>query len=44
MCLPDIARAILFLCSDDASFITGTNLKVDGSFSAMGPEGKANIV
>ena len=40
----DIARAILFLCSDDASFITGTDLKVDGGFSAMGPEGKANIV
>lgn len=40
----DVARAILFLCSDDASFITGTDLKVDGGYSAMGPEGKANPV
>ena len=40
----DVARAILFLCSDDASFITGADLRVDGGFSAMGPEGKANIV
>ena len=40
----DVARAILFMCSDDAGYITGTDLKVDGGFSAMGPEGKANIV
>lgn len=40
----DVARAILFLCSDDASFITGTDLKVDGGYSAMGPEGKRNPV
>ncbi len=40
----DVARAVLFLCSPDASYITGTDLKVDGGFSAMGPEGKANIV
>ncbi len=40
----DVARAILFLCSDDASFVTGTDLKVDGGYSAMGPEGKANPV
>ena len=38
----DVARAVLFLCSDDASFITGTDLKVDGGYSAMGPEGKSN--
>ena len=30
----DIARAILFLASDDASFITGTELVVDGGFTA----------
>jgi NAD(P)-dependent dehydrogenase (short-subunit alcohol dehydrogenase family) len=35
----EIARAILFLCSDDASFITGTELMVDGGYSGMGPEG-----
>ncbi len=35
----EIARAILFLCSDDASFITGAELPVDGGYSAMGSEG-----
>lgn len=34
----EIARAALFLCSDAASFITGTDLGVDGGYSAMGPE------
>jgi len=34
----EVARAVLFLCSDDASFITGTDLTVDGGYSAMGPE------
>lgn len=34
----EVARAVLFLCSDDASFITGTDLAVDGGLSAMGPE------
>ncbi|MDP7397821.1 MAG: SDR family oxidoreductase [Lentisphaeria bacterium] len=29
----------LFLLSDDASFITGADLPVDGGYSAMGPEG-----
>lgn len=28
----EIARAIAFLCSDDASFITGTTLTADGGF------------
>lgn len=32
----EVARAILFLCSDDASFITGTDLAVDGGYLAMG--------
>jgi NAD(P)-dependent dehydrogenase (short-subunit alcohol dehydrogenase family) len=35
----EVARAVLFLCSDEASFITGTDLAVDGGYSAMGPEG-----
>ncbi len=30
---------ILFLLSDDASFITGTDLPVDGGYLGMGPEG-----
>ena len=34
----DIARAALFLCSDEASFITGTDICVDGGYTAMGPE------
>ena len=35
----EIARPILFLLSDDASFITGTDLPVDGGYQSMGPEG-----
>lgn len=34
----EVASAVLFLCSDDASFITGTDLCVDGGYTAMGPE------
>jgi NAD(P)-dependent dehydrogenase (short-subunit alcohol dehydrogenase family) len=34
----EVAAAVLFLCSDHASFITGTDLAVDGGYSAMGPE------
>ncbi len=35
----EIARAILFLCSDDASFITGAELPVDGGYLGLGSEG-----
>ncbi len=35
----EIGRAILFLCSDDASFITGTELAVDGGYMGLGSEG-----
>lgn len=34
----EVANAIMFLCSDEASFITGTDLRVDGGYTAMGPE------
>ena len=34
----EVADAVLFLCSNNASFITGTDLAVDGGYSAMGPE------
>jgi hypothetical protein len=35
----ECARAALFLLSDDASFITGTDLPVDGGYQSLGPEG-----
>jgi NAD(P)-dependent dehydrogenase (short-subunit alcohol dehydrogenase family) len=30
----DIANAVVFLASDDAEWITGTSLTVDGGFTA----------
>ena len=35
----EVADAVLFLSSEASSFITGTELFVDGGYSAMGPEG-----
>ncbi len=32
----DVAKAVLFLASDDASFITGANLFVDGGLIELG--------
>lgn len=34
----EVAQAVLYLCSSHASFVTGTDLAVDGGYSAMGPE------
>nr|WP_257677685.1 SDR family oxidoreductase [Heyndrickxia coagulans] len=31
----EVAKAVLFLVSDDASFITGTDLHVDGGYTAQ---------
>ncbi|CAF0819278.1 unnamed protein product [Didymodactylos carnosus] len=36
---PEIARPILFLCSNDASFITSTDLSIDGGYIQMTNEG-----
>ena len=30
----DVARAIVFFASDDASFVTGTELVIDGGYLA----------
>ena len=35
----EVAGPALFLLSDDASFITGTDLPVDGGYLSLGPEG-----
>ena len=40
----EIAAAALFLLSDDARFITGTDLPVDGGYRNMGPEGLGQTV
>jgi NAD(P)-dependent dehydrogenase (short-subunit alcohol dehydrogenase family) len=34
----EVARVIVFLCSEEASFVTGADWAVDGGYSAMGPE------
>ena len=31
--MDDLANAALFLCSDDASFITGTTMLIDGGYT-----------
>lgn len=40
----EVAATVLFLCSDEASFITGTDIRVDGGYTAMGPEQAAPAI
>ena len=35
----EVARPVLFLLSDDASFVTGADLDVSGGYLGQGPEG-----
>jgi NAD(P)-dependent dehydrogenase (short-subunit alcohol dehydrogenase family) len=35
----EVAAPILFLLSDDASFITASDLPIDGGYLGMGAEG-----
>ena len=39
----ELAAAALFLASDEASFITGAALPVDGGYSASGPMARAEV-
>jgi NAD(P)-dependent dehydrogenase (short-subunit alcohol dehydrogenase family) len=39
----EIARPILFLCSDEASFITAAELPVDGGYLGLGSEGLGEV-
>jgi NAD(P)-dependent dehydrogenase (short-subunit alcohol dehydrogenase family) len=38
----EVAQAVVFLCSQAASFITGTDIAVDGGYTALGPEQKSD--
>lgn len=40
----EVAKAVLFLCSEAASFISGAELPVDGGYLALGPEGDGNAI
>lgn len=39
----EVAAAISFLCSPDASYVSGSDLLVDGGLVSMSPDGKASF-
>lgn len=42
--LEEVADAVLFLCSEHASFMTGSCLRIDGGHSALGPQGRDRVL
>jgi NAD(P)-dependent dehydrogenase (short-subunit alcohol dehydrogenase family) len=40
----EVANTVLFLCSNDASWITGADIPVDGGYTAIGPERMDDMV
>jgi len=40
----EVANAVLFLCSDLANWVNGTDLAVDGGYCAMGPEARPSAL
>jgi NAD(P)-dependent dehydrogenase (short-subunit alcohol dehydrogenase family) len=40
----EVADGVLFLCSSHSSFVTGTELAVDGGYGALGPEARESIM
>jgi len=42
--LEEVANAVLFLCSEHASFVTGSCLRVDGGHSALGPQAREVVL
>lgn len=41
--MAEVAGAVTFLCSKDASFITAVDLPVDGGYIVMSAEGRGDV-